>query len=188
MATFTIVYDKQEFGAETKKVEAWDGMCAVGKAMDEFPPDETVFQVYCAETYACGVLASHHNPKFNWELYRKKKADLEWAKGFEARTGKKWDGGDAPPPSQDEAEQQRQEPVQPEEETMDRAAALKLFGLADSYTSKELRKAYGRVMKENHPDRVADMAEPFRKMAEANAKRINQANELLQAEVSEVAS
>jgi len=52
-----------------------------------------------------------------------------------------------------------------------------VLGLPPSAGIDEIKTAYKQLIKQNHPDRVADMAPPFRQLAEAETKRINAAYE-----------
>jgi len=173
MNKYTIVYDRAGFGSDTRIVEAWDSVFAIGKAMTESPPDSTVFQVYCAERP--GFATWNHN--FDWELFEKKKwerqKDLEWVEEYEKRTGRKWAPEEASGPSEYEQSADPEKPLSREE-------ALLILGLKDEYTNSDLKRAYSAAMKKNHPDKVADLAPEFQALANRNAKRINQARELLE--------
>ncbi len=46
-------------------------------------------------------------------------------------------------------------------------------------TADEIRSAYQRLVRENHPDRVADMSPEIRDLAERRTKEINRAYEQL---------
>jgi len=50
-----------------------------------------------------------------------------------------------------------------------------VLGLSSSATIEEVREAYKRLVKQNHPDRVHDMSPAFRKLAEAETKKLNAA-------------
>jgi hypothetical protein len=50
-----------------------------------------------------------------------------------------------------------------------------VLGLSSAATIDELRLAYKTLIKQNHPDRVHDMAPIFRALAEAETKKINAA-------------
>jgi len=52
-----------------------------------------------------------------------------------------------------------------------------VLGISPSAGVDEVKVAYKQLIKQNHPDRVADMAPPFRQLAEAETKRINAAYE-----------
>ena len=171
MNKFTVVYDKQEFGLDTYVVEAWDAFFAVGKAFKIHPPDSAVFQAYCAESAACGVHMLKPNPNFDWELYRKRKKQLEWEREHENRTGAE---------SNDHADRSSGSQAKHDDDLIDRQYALKLFGLSEGYTESDLKRAYSQLIRKNHPDKVAALDDDFRLLAEKKAKRINFAREVLQ--------
>ncbi len=50
-----------------------------------------------------------------------------------------------------------------------------VLGLSPGATIEDVRNAYKALIKQNHPDRVHDMAPVFRALAEAETKRINAA-------------
>jgi hypothetical protein len=50
-----------------------------------------------------------------------------------------------------------------------------VLGLSPAATIQDVRDAYKTLIKQNHPDRVHDMAPVFRALAEAETKRINAA-------------
>ena len=53
------------------------------------------------------------------------------------------------------------------ESSMDRIQALKLFGLSESATAKEIRKQWRKLAMQHHPDRASGNADKFRVMCEA---------------------
>ena len=50
-----------------------------------------------------------------------------------------------------------------------------VLGLSRSATIEEVRDAYRRLIKQNHPDRVLGMSPAFRRLAEAETKKLNAA-------------
>jgi hypothetical protein len=50
-----------------------------------------------------------------------------------------------------------------------------VLGLSSAATIEQAKEAYKRLVKQNHPDRVHDMAPALRKLAEAETKRLNAA-------------
>jgi hypothetical protein len=50
-----------------------------------------------------------------------------------------------------------------------------VLGVAPSATADEVKEAYKRLIKQNHPDRVHGMSPAFRKLAEAETKKLNAA-------------
>jgi len=53
--------------------------------------------------------------------------------------------------------------------------AHEVLGVRPDASTEEIRAAYQRLMRENHPDRVADMSQEIRDLAEKRSKEINQA-------------
>ena len=47
------------------------------------------------------------------------------------------------------------------------------LGVSASATVEEVKEAYKRLIKQNHPDRVHDMSPVFRRLAEAETKKLN---------------
>ncbi len=56
-------------------------------------------------------------------------------------------------------------------------AWFSVLGLPPSASINEVKQAYKRQIKQNHPDRVADMSPSFRRLAEAETKKLNAAYE-----------
>ncbi len=54
-----------------------------------------------------------------------------------------------------------------------------VLGVSPGATSEQIRAAYQRLVRENHPDRVADMSREIRDLAERRTKEINRAYEQL---------
>ncbi len=54
-----------------------------------------------------------------------------------------------------------------------------VLGVRPDATAEEIRAAYQRLMRENHPDRVADMSQEIRDVAERRSKEINRAYDRL---------
>jgi preprotein translocase subunit Sec63 len=54
-----------------------------------------------------------------------------------------------------------------------------ILGVATSASQEEIRSAYQRLIRQYHPDRVADMGPEIREVAERRAKEINAAYEQL---------
>jgi hypothetical protein len=52
---------------------------------------------------------------------------------------------------------------------------FEVLGLSQSATLEDVREAYKALVKQNHPDRVADMSPAIRKLADAETKRLNEA-------------
>ena len=52
---------------------------------------------------------------------------------------------------------------------------IAILGLSSSATIEDVKEAYKRLIKENHPDRVHGMSPAFRKLAEAETKKLNAA-------------
>ncbi len=50
-----------------------------------------------------------------------------------------------------------------------------VLGLTHAATLEEVREAYRRLIKQNHPDRVLGMSPAFRRLAEAETKKLNAA-------------
>lgn len=57
--------------------------------------------------------------------------------------------------------------------------AHEVLGVRPDASADEIRAAYQRLMRENHPDRVADMSQEIRDLAEKRSKEINQAYDRL---------
>ena len=54
-------------------------------------------------------------------------------------------------------------------------SCLAVLGLSHSATVEEVKEAYKALIKQNHPDRVHGMSPAFRKLAEAETKKLNAA-------------
>ena len=50
-----------------------------------------------------------------------------------------------------------------------------VLGVSPQATSEEIRAAYQKLMREYHPDRVADLGSELRELAEKRSKEINAA-------------
>ncbi|HXC50903.1 MAG TPA: J domain-containing protein, partial [Candidatus Limnocylindrales bacterium] len=61
------------------------------------------------------------------------------------------------------------------------AEALSVLGLAPGASAIEIKQAWRRLSKENHPDRVTHLGEEFRRVAEERMRRINAAYDTLKA-------
>lgn len=59
------------------------------------------------------------------------------------------------------------------------AEAYAILGLTPQATSDEVRQAYRRLARENHPDRFATQGEAARQQAEARFKRITEARDYI---------
>lgn len=57
----------------------------------------------------------------------------------------------------------------------------KILGISSSATDDEVKKAYRKLAKEHHPDRVAHLGEDMRKAAEEKFTKLNQAYERIKA-------
>jgi hypothetical protein len=68
-------------------------------------------------------------------------------------------------------------PAEAPVETADETAWSRVLGLSPAATIDEIKQAYKLHIKANHPDRVHDMSPMFRKLAEAETKKLNAAYE-----------
>lgn len=57
--------------------------------------------------------------------------------------------------------------------------ALKVLGLNSTVSSSEIKKAYRKLMRDYHPDKVSTLGEALQKLAEEKSKEINSAYDLL---------
>jgi hypothetical protein len=78
-----------------------------------------------------------------------------------------------PPPEDQPASDPSQQTEANENNAGDNWFAV--LGLSSAATIAEVRQAYKTLIKQNHPDRVHDMAPVFRALAEAETKKINAA-------------
>jgi DnaJ like chaperone protein len=56
-----------------------------------------------------------------------------------------------------------------------------VLGVNRGTSKDEIKKAYYRLLKQYHPDRVYDLGKEFQKMAEEKTQTINRAYEMLKA-------
>jgi DnaJ-domain-containing protein 1 len=83
----------------------------------------------------------------------------------------------APSPA---APKPRVDPPRPPPRTNDgERSPHEVLGVRADASPEEIRTAYQRLMRENHPDRVADMSQEIRDVAERRSKEINQAYDRL---------
>jgi hypothetical protein len=52
---------------------------------------------------------------------------------------------------------------------------IRILGVSESATIDEVKEAYKTLIKQNHPDRVQNMSQAFKKLAEIETKKINAA-------------
>ena len=56
------------------------------------------------------------------------------------------------------------------------------LGVADRATADEIKKAYRRLAKKHHPDKVSHLGEDFKKTADEKFKKVNEAFEKIKKE------
>ena len=54
-----------------------------------------------------------------------------------------------------------------------------ILGVADDADDAEIKSAYQKAVRENHPDKVADMSQELRDLAEKKTREVNDAYEQL---------
>lgn len=59
-----------------------------------------------------------------------------------------------------------------------------IFEIKPGFTKEELRKRYHELLRQNHPDKVANLGEDFKKLADQNTKEINKAYEKLKSKAA----
>ena len=74
----------------------------------------------------------------------------------------------------DQADPDASRPADSEEVSADQTW-FAVFGLSSSAPIEEVKEAYKRLIKQSHPDRVHGMSPAFRKLAEAETKKLNAA-------------
>jgi len=120
-----------------------------------------------------GMTHVFRNPHYDPQAYREAVEEKEWEELYYRKTGKEWQHSEEP-------DREKQSSVNESgDNSLDRETCLKMFELQPGFTKKNLREAYLRAVKMNHPDKVASLAEDFKQLAERKTKRINQAYELL---------
>jgi len=66
---------------------------------------------------------------------------------------------------------------EPPSESANQRTWCEVLGVSPSASIEEIKRAYKHLVKQNHPDRVQDMAPPFRTLAETETKALNAAYE-----------
>ena len=74
-------------------------------------------------------------------------------------------------------------PLPPPPELVGGRRAHVILGVDEDASIEEVRAAYQRLMKDHHPDRVARLGGAEQRRAEAKAKRLNLAYEIMKSEV-----
>jgi hypothetical protein len=154
-APFSLIYYKGELASE---VFAFQSEEQAKDYQARNPPDLLVQSIYLDSVD--GSRQVTYNPFFSEAVYAYALKEKRWEDGYYVRTGQQW---------KDRCDKQ------PGDEDLDHDACLRLFGLHQGFTEKELGAAYREAIKMNHPDKVASMAEEFRLLVEKRAKLINQA-------------
>jgi DnaJ-class molecular chaperone len=67
----------------------------------------------------------------------------------------------------------------PPPELVDGKAAHDILGVDEDASAEDVRAAFQRLMKDHHPDRVANLGPAEQRRAEAKAKRLSRAYEIM---------
>jgi hypothetical protein len=115
------------------------------------------------------------NPAYRREAYEKALADKNFREAYFQRTGKQWQ-------EQGENAPNAKTPPEPPPEEFDLSSeqCLAVLDLKPGFSEQELKQAYKKAIKMNHPDKVAALSTEFVALAEKRTKQINQAFAKLQ--------
>lgn len=165
LALFTVA-----FHVAGQPAAAADAVVASGKALVWYPFDERLF--YANAIAAC--FAGVAGPVFyllRWASLRRQYA-LEFCTFGELAGADPQRILEHTPANDAEADFELNEPA---DELSDATSWFAVLGLSPSASLDEIKEAYKALIKQNHPDRVHGMSPVFRRLAEAETKKINAA-------------
>src|SRR5882672_10317518 len=143
MNTCRLVYDMGALGETVFEFQSAEPHKEAHALMTKNPPGPTVQNVYLDTGYMRNVFL---NTSFSWDAYNKAVEDRKWKDGYYRRTGRQW---------QDQEPHKRSSESPPEidaeEMDLDFETCLRLLGLGRNFSEKELKAAFRKAVKMNHP-------------------------------------
>ena len=76
---------------------------------------------------------------------------------------------------QEQKQERKQETIKPRQQSEPSAEEVFGFSPGQIFSKEDLKKRYLELLKQNHPDKVAQLSPDFKKLAEQKTKDINQA-------------
>jgi hypothetical protein len=150
--------------------EAEDYHQRAHEILQQNPPGPTVETVILETPFMHYVGAGGFVSSFSWEAYHEALDEQKFRDGYFKRTGKHWQKQPAK-----EHHKQTAPEVPSGHVNLTLEQCLSILGLKPGFSPKDLKHAYSRAVKMNHPDKVASLSPEFTALAEKRTKQINQA-------------
>lgn len=165
-----LIYDMGELGNRVFECQDYEEMAELE---EKNPPGPFVERV-CWECDGILCLSAASNPTFDPDAYWNALEDKRWKDEYQRRAGKSWSERNEP-----KTHTESHHDIDKEKLDLSEDECLKILGLKPGYSQKELGQAWRRAVKMNHPDKVAELSEEFKSLAEKRTKQLNQAYEFL---------